>query len=261
MSGSITFRETLRLVRDFLEVAFHTLLYIRQVYPADLFHQVKKYNVPVWQSRNPALNEYLGRVLECIAEELDKGVVRRVILVIKEDSTEETPLERFVFEFEWLIAQRDMPKEAGDDFTPRAHGIARGDVEDLFRACLLKLTLSQSHLRRLTTGVTFAVVLEMRDDAAPPESKAARAGHVPAEWIPAEQRQAAEDDGEGPGRGRAGGELSTISPLEAVRLGVISMDMRVEETAQKFNDSSELMSSGEVELHPVRDRKGKGRAI
>ncbi|BGP47125.1 hypothetical protein JCM10450v2_002977 [Rhodotorula kratochvilovae] len=279
MSGTLTYRETLRLVRDYLEVAFHTLLYIRQVYPAELFHQVKKYNVPVWQSRNPALNEYLGRVLECIAEELDKGAVRRVILVIKEDSAEETPLERFIFEFEWLIAQRDMPKQ-GEDLTPAVHGVAQGDVEDLFRACLLKLSLSQSHLKRLTTGqsplqpcwfdarthararaaVTFAVVLEMRDDAPPPESKAARDGHVPAEWVPAEQRQAAEDDGEGPGRGRPGGELSTISPLEAVRLGVINMDMRVEETAQKF-DEGDLMSSGEVELHPVRDRKGKARAV
>ncbi|BGP39020.1 hypothetical protein JCM10449v2_002958 [Rhodotorula kratochvilovae] len=226
MSGTLTYRETLRLVRDYLEVAFHTLLYIRQVYPAELFHQVKKYNVPVWQSRNPALNEYLGRVLECIAEELDKGAVRRVILVIKEDSAEETPLERFIFEFEWLIAQRDMPKQ-GEDLTPAVHGVAQ--------------------------AVTFAVVLEMRDDAPPPESKAARDGHVPAEWVPAEQRQAAEDDGEGPGRGRPGGELSTISPLEA-------MDMRVEETAQKF-DEGDLMSSGEVELHPVRDRKGKARAV
>ena len=37
-----------------------------------LFRQVKKYDSPVWQSRNPALTEYLGRVLECIEEEMLK---------------------------------------------------------------------------------------------------------------------------------------------------------------------------------------------
>ncbi|TNY19739.1 DNA-binding protein [Rhodotorula diobovata] len=259
-AAQLTYRETLKRVRDYLEVAFHTLLYIRQVYPAELFHQVKKYNVPVWQSRADPLNAYLGRVLECIHEELDKGTLRRIILVIKEASREESPLERFVFEFEWLIAQRERPKD-GDDFVPSEHGLAAGDVEDLFRACLLQLTLSQSHLRRLTQEVTFAVVLEMRDDAPPPESKAARAGHVPAEWVPAEQRHAAEDDGEGPGRGRAReDDLSSIAGLGAVRLGVINMDMRVEETAQKFDRDDLLSSSGEVDLRAVRDRKGKGRA-
>lgn len=80
-----------------VEVAFHTLLYIRQVYPArtpqpfpcyidqhadlarfgllpstELFAEVKKYNIPIWQSRHPMLNEYLGRILECIQGEMEK---------------------------------------------------------------------------------------------------------------------------------------------------------------------------------------------
>lgn len=38
------------------------------------------------------------------------------------------------------------------------------------------------------------------------------------------------------------------------------MDMRVEETAQKFDRDDLLSSSGEVDLRAVRDRKGKGRA-
>ncbi|GAA5927695.1 hypothetical protein JCM3775_006057 [Rhodotorula graminis] len=262
MGGQLTYKEVLKLVRDYLEVAFHTILYIRQVYPAELFHQVKKYNVPTWQSRASPLNAYLGRVLECIHEELDKGTIRRVILVIKETAGDETPLERFVFEFEWLVSQSALPKD-GDDFTPQKDGLAQGDVEPLFHACLLKLNLSQSLLKRLSQEVTFAIILEMRDDAPPPESKAARAGHVPAEWVPAERRQAAEDGGERPGRGRRASDidLSTIAPLETIGLGVINMNMRVEETADKFRTDELLSSSGEVELHAVqRDRKGKGRA-
>lgn len=52
-------------------------------------------------------------LIDCINAQ---GAVRRVILVVKESSLQETPLERFVFEFEWLIPQRDVPAP-GDDFT------------------------------------------------------------------------------------------------------------------------------------------------
>ena len=43
---------------EFLEVAFHLILYIREVYPAVVFERRKKYNVPV-QVRN-------GFTLQCI---------------------------------------------------------------------------------------------------------------------------------------------------------------------------------------------------
>ena len=32
---------------EFLEVAFHLILYVREVYPAVVFERRKKYNVPV----------------------------------------------------------------------------------------------------------------------------------------------------------------------------------------------------------------------
>ncbi|BGP15009.1 hypothetical protein JCM10213v2_002964 [Rhodosporidiobolus nylandii] len=225
-----------------------------------LFSKAQKYNIQVWQSRHPLLSEYLGRVLECIEEEMLKGTIRRVILVIKEANLEGKPLERFVFDFEWLIADQDIPRN-GDDWTPKKRGLAQGDVEDLLRACLLKLNFSESALKRLPADLSFAVLLEMKDDAPPPESKAAKAGNVPAEWIPAEARHATEEDGSGPGRGGPADGTSTVSPLERVRFGMISMDIRVEETAEKF-ETDELFSSGEtggVAIHKM-DRKGKGRA-
>ncbi|GAA5906647.1 hypothetical protein JCM6882_008083 [Rhodosporidiobolus microsporus] len=264
MAHVLSYRETVNLIRDFLEVAFHTLLYIRNVYPESLFRKVKKYNIEVFQSRNPALTEYIGHVLECVEEEMQKGAVRRVILVIKEGNMEEKPLERFVFDFEWLIHERDVPRQ-GDDWTPAEHGLAQGDIEDLLRACFRKMYVSQTHLKRLQGDLSFAVVIEMKDDAAPPQSKAAREGNVPTEWVPAEQRHALEDDGKGPGRGTKPEDYSSISALETVRLGMISMDIRVEETAEKFA-VDELMSSAEdgagggVRIHKLPDRKGKGRA-
>ncbi|GAA5886944.1 hypothetical protein JCM16303_003067 [Sporobolomyces ruberrimus] len=259
-SDVLSFRETAQLAREYLEVAFHLILYLRQVYPEGLFRQVKKYDSPVFQSRAPALTEYLGRVLECIEEEMLKGTVKRVVLVIKEGGITETPLERFVFDFEWMIPTSQIP-QGGSDFTPAAKGLARGDVEDLFRACLRKLNASTAYLKKLssTTETTFAVVLEMKEDATKPESKAARRGDHPAEWYPAEVRVSSERlDQEGDEEGYE----STVSPVHGIRLGMLSMDIRIEETGEKFRiDESSSSAEGHTPAWAKVDRKGKGRAL
>jgi hypothetical protein len=53
-----------------VEVAIHTILYVRQVYPADLFVRRKKYETPVYQSRHPGLNEYIAGAVKAISDEL-----------------------------------------------------------------------------------------------------------------------------------------------------------------------------------------------
>ncbi|POY74080.1 hypothetical protein BMF94_2892 [Rhodotorula taiwanensis] len=262
----LSYHETIDAVRDFLEVAFHTILYIRQVYPlgkCHLFEQVRKYGVTTWQCRNPLVSEYIGKIVSCIREELHKGTVRRVFLAIREDNPEATPLERFVFDIESLLLQSDLAQD-GSDFVPRANGILPGDVEALLRACMIKLNVSTSYLSPIPpeTALTFAVLLEVKDGSAPPASKAAKAGSVPAEWIPADQRDAMEDNGTGTGRGHTAARAqSTISPVTGVRLGMFNLDLQVEELAEKFGtdlpDDAATDSSGHF---PRRDRKGKGRA-
>ena len=47
---------------------------------------------------------------------------------------------------------------------------------------------------------------------------------VPVEWIPAERRDAMEDDGSGPGRGHtAASQDSSISPIEGIRFGLLGV--------------------------------------
>jgi hypothetical protein len=53
-----------------VEVAIHTILYVRQIYPADLFVRRKKYETPVYQSRHPDLNEYIAGAVKAIGDEL-----------------------------------------------------------------------------------------------------------------------------------------------------------------------------------------------
>ena len=51
-------------------MAIHTILYVRQVYPADMFVRRKKYETPVYQSRHPGLNEYIAGAVKAISDEL-----------------------------------------------------------------------------------------------------------------------------------------------------------------------------------------------
>jgi mitotic spindle assembly checkpoint protein MAD2B len=67
---SFTSATDIHLHSDAVEVAIHTILYVRQIYPADLFVRRKKYDTPVFQSRHPALNEYISGAVKAIGEEL-----------------------------------------------------------------------------------------------------------------------------------------------------------------------------------------------
>jgi hypothetical protein len=48
----------------------HTILYVRGVYPADLFVRRKKYDTPVWQSRHPDLNKYIVGAIRAVRGEM-----------------------------------------------------------------------------------------------------------------------------------------------------------------------------------------------
>ena len=99
----------------------------------EIFGQRQKYGIAVWQSRNPPLTDYVKRIIDCVSEELNKvrlafagpaegaadlpwspqRTLRKVALVIKATGLDETPLERFVFDFEWLV---DDSAFTGEDF-------------------------------------------------------------------------------------------------------------------------------------------------
>ena len=64
----------------------HTILYVRRVYPPDLFIRRKKYDTPVFQSRHPALNKYISGAVKAIGEELALVSVSRFSLTFQTHS-------------------------------------------------------------------------------------------------------------------------------------------------------------------------------
>jgi len=88
----------------------------------------KKYDTPVFQSRHPALNEYISGAVKAVADELVhvgtslvilrngfnfllKGKVDKVVVVIKDK--EQTALERFIFSVETMINVEGFNKDIG----------------------------------------------------------------------------------------------------------------------------------------------------
>ena len=122
--------------RSLVEIIIHNILYLRAVYPAgnllvpsrneihsfgkDLFEKFKKYDVPVYKSRHPQLNNYIAEVVKnsmtnivkvsliistdyVLHSDMDptQGIVKKVVVAVKDGSTDQV-LEHFVLSLLWI---------------------------------------------------------------------------------------------------------------------------------------------------------------
>ncbi|CCM04445.1 uncharacterized protein FIBRA_06625 [Fibroporia radiculosa] len=243
----LTFNQAVRGIAEFIEVAIHTILYIRQIYPAELFVRRKKYNTPVFQSRHPALNEYISGAIKAITEELVLGHVNKVVVVIKDK--EEVPLERFIFALQCMIELESYNKD-----TSVQEAMTSTALGQYFRSFMVKLNMAEAQLGQLEMcgtapfakiakhvcynnivniidDLSFAIVLELQDDKAP----AASHGQDPPSWIPATT----------PHTTAGTHENAELHMIRAVDTGIINAT--VQESEAKLKRGQE-------------DLKGKGRA-
>ncbi|RDB28401.1 DNA polymerase zeta processivity subunit [Hypsizygus marmoreus] len=211
----LTFNQTIRGITEFIEVAIHTILYVRQIYPADLFIRRKKYDTPVFQSRHPVLNEYISGAVKAIGEELVQGHVDKVVVVIKDK--EQVALERFIFSVENMIEVEAFNKD-----TSVEEAMTAATLGQYFRAFLVKLTMVESQLGQMYMGseVSFAIVLELKDNKVPSAPRPTE----PAPWIPANAQDTT------PG---AEADAETLM-IRAVNTGVINLSLAVQESAVKL---------------------------
>jgi len=212
---SLSFNQTARGIIEFVEVAIHTILYVRQIYPADLFVRRKKYDTPVFQSRHPALNEYISGAVKAIGEELVLGNVDKVVVVIKDNK--EIALERFIFSIRNMIQVEPFEKDSSVQ-----DAMSSTSLGQYFRSFLVKLNMIESQLGQLYLGdnVSFAIVLELKDDKSPSVTH----GQDPPPWMPAGTQHTttgASDDAE-------------LYMVRAVDTGIINLSLAVQESAEKL---------------------------
>ncbi|KAG9126403.1 hypothetical protein FRC07_003552 [Ceratobasidium sp. 392] len=208
----LTFNQTVKEIVEFLEVAIHTILFIRGVYPPDLFVRRKKWEVPVYQSRHPALNEYISGA----------GTVERMVIVIKDNR--DVALERFIFSLKVMVEPTPMEMNRWDKDTVIKDALPFLALPQHFRAFLVKLSMVEGQLSDLPSDedMSFAILLELKDDATPlsidPDSE------DPPPWVAASNQHTSagtSDDA----------QLRVIRALET---GVIDVGLAVQESGEKL---------------------------
>jgi len=198
-----------------IEVAIHTILYVRQVYPAEIFVRRKKYETPVFQSRHPALNDYISGAVKAVADELTHGKVDKIVIVIKDK--EQIALERYLFSVETMIDIEGFNKDTGVE-----GAMPRNSLIQYFRSFILKLNMIEAQIGQMHLGddVSFAIVLELKDDAAPTHSNT----KDPPPWIPAVTQHTT--------AGMA--DKAELHMVRAVNTGIINLSLAVQESDEKI---------------------------
>jgi len=136
------------VICEFLEVATHTVLYMRQIYPPELFEKKRKYNITVYISRSLELNKYIATLVDDIRSWVNKAALSKFIINITNTSTSKI-LERYVFDF--LCTTSPLP-------------CSLVDAEASLRTFLLKLSVVDRGLELPREECAFAITIHTNGD-------------------------------------------------------------------------------------------------
>ncbi|XP_012261447.2 mitotic spindle assembly checkpoint protein MAD2B [Athalia rosae] len=160
------------ILLEFLEVAFHQILFVRNLYPKEIFVRKQIYGIGVQISEHPELNSYIKEVLNSIRELIrhEENCIRKIVLCFyKEDRT---PVEQFVFDLSNLRANLAVQ----DPFFLK--------TEESLRTLCLKLSTSGSYLKPLPQNTTFSIQIHTHEAAHVSLSENPKCDNFP--WIEVE---------------------------------------------------------------------------
>lgn len=73
------------ILLEFLEVAIHSVLYSRKLYPDSIFVAKKKYGVAVFQAVHPDVAKYIQECLKAVAFHASKKQLKQVLVCFEAD--------------------------------------------------------------------------------------------------------------------------------------------------------------------------------
>lgn len=153
---------------EFLEIAIHDILYYRNIYPENIFTLKKKYNIPIYVSKHPKVNEYITECLKTAKELLEGNVVKQIALVVLTDK--DLPVEKYVFEIQ----------QSNTDYQDKYFV----KTEEVFRQYLLKVAVAEISLKKLPENCTFEIQITTNEQSSVKLNE--NVGHVHFPWIEAE---------------------------------------------------------------------------
>ncbi|KAI1169900.1 HORMA domain-containing protein [Nemania sp. FL0916] len=250
---SITVPQATRLLTTFthfLTVCIHNILFYRGLYPSTTFLTSRAYNLPVHQSRHPAVCAWIRDAVDAVRAQIAQGTVERLAVVIFDANA--AVMERWMFDLARFPAWKGLPlprdgkgkekawgrEDDEDDVVAgdAVAGMGAGDeqqqqkvnwtnVDEQLRAAVRRLAYAGEKLASLPEGCTYTVAVELRDEAEAP------IGH-PQPWVPTQPNlQTASKDQQTPGKD-VGGAKTT--PLRAIEAGPLLFECWVEESKAKM---------------------------
>ncbi|KAI8632461.1 HORMA domain-containing protein [Xylariaceae sp. FL1651] len=258
---SLTIPQATRLLTTFthfLTVCIHNILYYRGLYPSSTFLTSRAYNLPVHQSRHPAVCSWIRDAVDAARAQIAQGAVERLAVVVYDAVG--AVMERWMFDVAHFPMWKGLPKDGkgkerawsredeeedanGDDTAAGAEGeqqqqqnqakVNWTNVDEQLRTAVRRLAYAGEKMAPLPEGCTFTVAVELRDEAEAP------IGH-PQPWVPTQPNlQTASKDQQTPGEDVGGAK--TI-PLRAVEAGPLFFECWVEEGKAKIELPSTVSS-------------------
>ncbi|XP_016977027.1 DNA polymerase zeta processivity subunit [Drosophila rhopaloa] len=137
-----------------IEVLLNHILYVRGLYPSQIFKKRRVYNTPVFVSIFPPLNNYLASVLRSARELLIRQELQCLVVIVYQKENE--PLESYQLHLKSL--------EAGGKSTVEDPHLI--EFEQQLRAAIYKLSERLKQLPKLPAGsCQFKVHLHTTQDA------------------------------------------------------------------------------------------------
>lgn len=150
----LTLKGSTALVHEFFNYSVQSILYQRNIYPAEDFKTVKKYGLQMLVTTDDGLADYLEKALGQLQLWLERGDVTRLVVVIVEKETGETR-ERWQFDVEVVNQGTDeqeaQPPAATDASVPKK---MPGKTDAQVRAEIAAI------IKQITASCTFLPVLD-----------------------------------------------------------------------------------------------------
>ncbi|XP_077291275.1 DNA polymerase zeta subunit 2 [Arctopsyche grandis] len=151
---------------EFLEIAFHYLLFVYKIYPKEIFEDRKKYGASVKYSIHPQVNSYITNCLTSIKEVLIAGCLEKVAFCVLDADKIET--HRCIFDA--LSVNADCTRNED-------HYLIR--CEQNLRAFFMKLSNSDAFTKPIPDGNSFTVMVHTTESAAVNLAKKPELEHFP----------------------------------------------------------------------------------
>ncbi|KAI9311660.1 DNA-binding protein [Dichotomocladium elegans] len=215
-----TRRDIVNVLCDFLEVWIQRILYLRNLYPKEIFELRKKYDVPVYMATHPDVAKYVSQFVRSVHPLLLKGTCKSVALVVHFKSQ---TLERFVFETDSILYE---VLEDADISTERLFSseskMPLADLQQHLRACLLRIEACVASMSDIPPESTFTLTLETQHEPLDHDEQQQQQ-----QWIPASSATE--------GLSGAGGHVrwEGMIPIKTIPMDIYRINMFVLEAVKK----------------------------